>query len=311
MIDRSLLALTDFQALGILVYGGPGSRKTNGIHTCPPPILHNDLEGGSSSLMPWIRRRRRYNEKSWTEVSDDLRTQAFLMLSDDNKKFCNEVTRIAPAPYIDVVYYDVLDPASYEEYARVVATFDSKLYNTLTTDSLQELSTETQTYAKKQKGMDPLEPMHVSLWSNAQERAKIQMRKVKNYRDQGVFVYFTCSETIDKDYVTDPRSAQPGSAPEQPYSVKGTANVPGQLAPTIQHVCDLMIHTRALSGQTVWVTKPEPLPGGSAHWEAKDRTGRISNHYNDPNVRKILDQIYGQEIRKRIYGEGIALATGR
>ena len=54
MIDRSLLALTDFQALGLLVYGGPGSRKTNGIHACPPPILHNDLEGGSSSLMPGL-----------------------------------------------------------------------------------------------------------------------------------------------------------------------------------------------------------------------------------------------------------------
>lgn len=154
--------------------------------------------------------------------------------------------------------------------------------------------------------MDPLEPMHVSLWSNAQERAKIQMRKVKNYRDQGVFVYFTCSETIDKDYVTDPRSASPGQVPEQPYSVKGTANVPGQLAPTVQHVCDIMAHTRAMNGQTIWVTKPEPLQAGSASWEAKDRTGRISNHYNDPNVRKILDQVYGQDIRKRIYGEGIA-----
>lgn len=308
MISSALLTMTNNRALGFLIYGQGGTRKTNGIHTLPPPILLHDTEGGTSSILPWIRRQKRWDGE-WQDVSEADRQLAFSLLSKENAVYIAETTRIASAPYIDVIYYDILVPESYTTFVKNIGDLDVRAYNSLAVDSLQELSMDTQTFSKKQAGVDVLEPMHVKLWTGAQERMKIQLRKMKNYRDQGVFIYFTCSETIDKDYVTDPRSAPPGAPPEQPYSVKGTVNLAGQLVPTVQHVCDIMAHAKPLNGQVMWITKQEALPAGGAYWEAKDRTGRIAQHYNDANIRKILDQIYGEDIRKRIYSEGIRLCT--
>ena len=310
MIPSNLLFLTNNRALGFIIYGSGGTRKTNGIHTLPPPIQLHDLEGGTASVQPWIRQHRRYNQSEWIPVSDEMRQQAFSLLSKENKEYIEKVTLIRPAPYIDVIYYDVLEYQSYEMFVKNISDFDVSKYNSLAVDSLQELSMDTQTFAKHQVSIHSDEPMHVKLWGGAQERAKIQLRKMKNYRDSGIFIYFTCSEAIDKDYVTDPRSAPAGAPPEAPFSVKGTVNLPGQLVPTVQHVCDIMAHAKMMNGQMMWITKQEPLPSGSAFWEAKDRTGRLSQHYNDPNIRKILDQVYGEDIRKQIYGEGIKLVRG-
>lgn len=303
MIPPNLLKLTNFQALSLLVYGGPGLRKTFGVHTLPPPILLCDTEGGTSSLSPWIRKRRFYDQSSWTTFSPEDRQKAFDMLSEANRKWLEANTRITPGPYIDVVQFDPTLPGSWDYQVKTIADFDPSSYNSLAVDSLQEFSVETQTYSKSKKGVNVDEPMEVNYWASAQERAKIQLRKLKNLRNSGVFIYMTCSEMIDKEYVTDPREKGKGAQVELPYSIKGTANLPGQLAPSIQHFTDVMLRARKMGNDVVWMSEPEALPSG-AQWEAKDRTGRLEGKFQSPNVRKILDQIYGEETRREIYACG-------
>jgi hypothetical protein len=132
---------------------------------------------------------------------------------------------------------------------------------------------------------------------------------MRNMRDKGVFIYTTCSEAIDKDYVTDPRGQAAGTGVQEPYSVKGTVNVSGQVVPMVQHTHDVMMRARAMGDNIVWVSQPEPISNSGAMWEAKDRTGRIQDKYSPTNIRTILDQVYGQERRKQIYAAGAQAAS--
>lgn len=310
MIQRDLLELTLWRAPGFLVYGGPGLKKTLGIHTLPPPIKAWETEGGSGPLLPWVRTTRQYNESKERVVSQELREQAFGMISDKNMDFVREHTRIKPGPYIDLVTFDALDPAAYDILFQEITHFDVHKYNSAAVDSLHEFSKQIQSFSKRQKWGDggQLEPMEVNIWQPVQERTGILLRKLKNYRDQGVVVYMTSSEQIDKDYVKDPReSKKPGEFPQEPYSVKGTVNMPGKMPNDIQHLIDVMFHAKPVNGEATWVSAQEPLPGGAAHWEAKDRFGRLKTSYHIPNFRKIFDQIYGEDIRAKIYASGAPL----
>lgn len=291
MIPTTLLKLTDYKALGFAIYGGPGLDKTKGVATLPPKTLLLDFEGGTTSLMPWIHRTRSWDEASWHEYSQ----------ADREAVFQPERSFIKPAPYIDIIHFDPTIVECYDAVVTTVTQFKPETYSSLALDSLHEFSAETQTFTKG-KGNELL-PMSGN-WSGAQERAAILLRKMRAFRDSGVFIYLTSSEQVDKDYVTDPRSAKKGETPQEPYSVKGTLNVPGKLVSAVQHAVDVMGHARSMNGSTKWVFKPEPLPGGSAQWEAKDRTGRIKTEYCTPNIRQIMKEIYGEEVARQIYGAG-------
>lgn len=287
------------RAQGILVYGGPGTRKTNSIHTLPPPVWLADFEGGTQSLLPWTRRTRKWEDTEWVELSDADRQESYDMLNDDNKKYVQTVTRINPRPYVDIVYYDNMNPMSYAGYIRDIAQFDLQMYKSCALDSLKEFSEDVRTMAKG-TGKE-LDEFKASLWGGVQDRTGALCRYLRNFRDKGVFIYLTSGEEIDKVYLKDPREKRPiGDAPPEPISTKGGISMFGRLPGELQHLVDIQLHVRTMGERTVWVKIPEAIAPG-VFWEAKDRTGRLKSDYLQPNVRAMLNDIYGEERRKQIY----------
>lgn len=297
-ISKSLLAATESRGVGIATYGGAGLKKTNFIHTLPPPILDLDIgEGGTSSLLPWIRRRRESGESTWTEYTQAQRESWFNLLHPDVKASVS----IKPAPYIDIVHFDNMTYDAYNHLVQVVGNFDRSKYNSLAVDSLQELSVTTQTFSKGQGNSTLLMGDVPRAWFGAQERAAMALRNLRNIRDSGIFVYLIGGEDIAKDYVSNPLEKRPaGSSPPEPYSVRGTVNMPGQLAGALSHIPDILMHAKLFNGAIKWVTQPDMLPGGGAHWDAKDRFGRLDK-YEDPNFRNMAKKIYGEGGQQAIY----------
>lgn len=295
-IPLSLLTLTNRKALGTVGYGGAGLWKSYVKHTLPGPILDFDFEGGNVSLLPWLRRQRKWNEKEWNVVSQQEREAAYSMIPSDKQG-----TSIRPQGLIDTIWYDNMDRASYFQFVGDLGSFETSMYNSLCLDSLMEFSFDVKTASKAAgKETDAFTPGGTP-WDQIQERTAIQLRRLSNYRDQGIFIYLIGQELIDKDYVKDPRSKEKGEAAPEAYSVKGTVDVPGKMVNSVQHVTDLMFHCRTMNNAPVWVTRPEPLPGGGANWEAKDRTGRIKEMFIRPNFRTIFKDIYGEEGMSAIY----------
>lgn len=296
-IPLNLLTLTNRSALGTVAYGGAGLRKSYVKHTLPGPILDFDFEGGNVSLIPWLRRQRKWNEKEWSIVTQAEREAAYATIPSDKQG-----TTIKPQGLIDSIWYNNMDRASYHQFVGDLGVFDTTKYNSLSLDSLAEFSFDVVTSTKGHGLEAEAYAEGATPWNNIQERTAIQLRRMRNYRDSGVFIYMTGTEQIDKDYVKDPRSKKPGEQAPEPFSVKGTVNVPGKMVAAVQHVTDLMFHCRMLNMQPVWVTKPEAITSGSdANWEAKDRTGRIKDIYMVPNFRTVFKQIYGEEGYGAIY----------
>jgi hypothetical protein len=299
MIPKPLLAATDGRGVGVATYGGAGLKKTNFAHTLPPPILVLSIgEGGTSSLLPWIRRSRDSSTSAWTEYTQEQRDSWFGLLHADVKA----TVSIKPRGLIDVIHFDNMKWDSYNHLVEVIGGFDLGKYNSLVGDSLQELSIITQTFSKGAGNENALMGDVPRSWFGAQERAGMTIRKLRNIRDNGIFVYLTGGEDIAKDYVQNPleKRAQ-GQPPPEPYSVRGTVNLPGQLAGALSHIPDILMHARLMNGGIKWVTQPELLPGGGAHWDAKDRFGRLDK-YEDPNFRTMAKKIYGEGGMKEIYG---------
>lgn len=296
-IPLSLLTLTEGRAVGMCPYGGPGKKKTLAIHSCPYPILLHDFDHGTGPLIPWTRRIRTWDAQ-WQSVSQEARLAAWEMLPPELRA---EAT-IKPNPLIDIIVYDTFAKESYDHFIGQIGSFDPAYYNTLALDSLQEFNFEVQSFTKGggQLAVDTV--MSGTLWGPVQERCGIALRRLKNYQNAGVFIYLTGNEQIDKDYVTDPRNQKKGQA-EEAYSVKGTVGLPGKLAGTIPHLVDIMCHAKSMNGGVWFVTKDEPLPGGAANWEAKDRFGRL-DMYMPPNVRSFFNKLYGEETTKAIYASG-------
>lgn len=311
-VPLELLTPLGGKALCFTVYGGPGLWKSHAIHTLPPPVLMLSFEDGHVSCLPWVRAMRTWSDKGWTRLDQPSRekiyTEAYTRLNNKGVmamvEVAERVTPILPAPYIDVVRFDPTDSESYNQLVSEIANLDLQAYNSVAVDTLQELSAETQTFSR---GTGQFwTTMSGQTWGGAQERAAMCIRKLQSYLSKGMFVYMNTSENIDKDYITDPRNQPKGQA-ESPYNVIGAPNVPGKLVPLVQHATDVLAHARLLNGKGWWVVHPEPItPGNQAVWQAKDRTGRIKDPYCRPNVRLILDQILGEETRRKIYGHGAA-----
>lgn len=293
MIPKTLLTLTESRAPGICVYGGPGRKKTHSAYTLPGPVLLLDFEGGSGSVMPWVARKRNSDQSNWTIVSQEERELAQAMTREEYR---GSIVR-KPGPIIDCIWFDTLRYESYHEFVSILGNLPGP-YNSIVLDSMKEFSFDTQTFSKGAGGV--FEPMELKLWGGAQERAAIALRRLKNLRDSGVVIYLIGTELIDKDYVTDPRSLQPGQRPEQPFSVTATVDAPGKLVGVIVHVVDILLHARPLNNEITWVSDPEPLPAGNCSWEAKDRFKRLER-FNAPNFHAMFAKLYGAETRDKIY----------
>lgn len=310
-IPIELLRLTDSRAVGICPYGSHGVLKTNAIHTLIPPILSCDFEGGSSSIMPWIRRRRNWDSREWVEYSQEERERVYEMgfgtVEKAQRPYTAGYTGIKPAPYIDVISFDPMEPKAYLKFYEEILSLDTTFYNSVAIDPLFELSTLVQSFTKGLEwGAEKVdEPMQINLWAGVQERTKIALRRLRSYRDKGVFIYLTCSEDIEKDYVKDPRELKKGEKQEA-YAVRGTVNLPGKLIKDFQHLIDILFHAKMANGSPAWVIIPESLPAGGAYWEVKDRTGRIKSQggYHAANIKNLLGYIYGEETRDKMYVEG-------
>lgn len=300
-IPTHLLAATESRAPGFCTYGGPGLKKTNAIATLPPPILMLDTsEGGSGSVLPWVRRRRLATSTTWTVYTDAQREYFLSLLHPDVAK---NRALAKPGPYIDIIQYDNTDPDSFDKFIEDLANFDVEFYNALACDSLHELAELSKTHARG--NFDSLMSEVNWSWAQAQERTAQRLRKIRNYRDQGIFVYLTGADDIAKDYVKNPMDKRKDgeSAPEA-YSVRGTVDLPGQLAKAVCYVPDVLMHAKlgSVNGQSqpVWCTRPEKLPGGGASWDAKDRYGRLAQ-YEPPNFRLICKKLYGDAGYKALY----------
>lgn len=295
-IPIELLKATEGNAVGTLTYGGPEMWKTFAIHTLPPPILLFDFEQGTGSLIPWVRRRRRWDSNNWLEYTDADREQAAALVVRPI------ATPVKPSPYVDVISYNNMNGESYTKFSVDIAEFDPSEYNSIALDSIGELNFSVQTFAKARSGRELDSEMELQLWGGVQERTAIQLRKLRNYRNAGVFIYITGGEHIDKEYVIDPRAKPKGMPAEEPFSVKGSVQVAGQLVGVCRHITDLMAHARLQNGKVTWVFSPEAITAGNASWEAKDRFGRLEK-FEVPNFRSIFNKIYGEEGRKEIYAE--------
>ncbi len=304
-IPLNLLAATESRAPGIGVYGGAGMKKTHAACTLPPPVLHLDIgEGGTGSILPWVHRRRNSDSKVWTTYTQAQR-EHFLSLCDesvlgDGKKLLPTYPW-KPKPCVDVIHFDNTRYDSYQEMVEVIGNFDHTYYNSLSLDSLHEYAVETQTFAKGKDGFMKLMNDVAFSWVGAQERAFQGLRRLRNYRDNGVFIYLVGSEDIAKDYVKNPMEKRDkGETVPEAYSVRGTVLAPGALANGISHIPDVLCHTKLVNGAIVWVTEPEMLPGGGAHWDAKDRFGRLKK-WENANIISICRRLYGVEGANAIY----------
>lgn len=298
-IPKELLAATENRGVRITAYGGPALLKTFFTHTLVPPTLHFDIgEGGTGAILPWINRRRESFETKWTVYSQEQRESFFKLVQADEVKRNNP---LPPKGYVDTVHYDNLRYETYEEFLRDVQNFDYNYYNSVAFDSLQELSEASKTYSRGSQGLFiGMSEVNWS-WARAQERSAIILRFIRDLCNKGIMVYCTGSEDISKEYIKNPLSKAQGEAPQEPYSIRGTVNVPGMLAAALPHFPDILCHARKLNGVVTWVTDPEIIaPGSGAYWDGKDRYGRLKS-YEEPNFYKMCERLYGVEGRKAIY----------
>lgn len=299
-IPLDLLASTNFEAPCFCVYGGPGLHKSHSTHTLPYPILVHLFEpGGSASYLPWIARQRQSGDREWMTLTQQQREKFATFVNVEKVAYPSQVK---PAPLIDVITYDNTDWVSYQHFVENMGNLDYSYYNSVVIDSLQEWSFDTRTFTKGEKNKGKLMNEIPFSWVQAQERANMALRELASYKRKGVCVYLIGAETISKDYVKSPMEKGKGEQAQEPYSIKGTVDLPGQLASGLGHTPDILMHARLVNNKSIWMTEPEMLPGGAAWWDAKDRWGRLSKAVY-PNFRTIFDQLVGgQEERKVIYG---------
>lgn len=302
-ITQDLLWHTLGTAPAILTYGGPGLKKSHLSHTLPPPILFHDWEGGIGSIGPWIRAIRQWDSSDWVRISQEQR-ESFAAAVPEEARVLKGIAPVPPKPLIDVITYEPMEPGSYDHFALQLGSFDYGRYSSTVVDSLQEFSQGTQTKSKPQSEGKVLTRdtlMAGKMWMGAQERAAMQIRYTKELKKRGVVVYLIGSEAIDKEYVTDPLSQKKNEA-QEPYSVKGTVALPGQLTSIVPHQVDLMFRVRAISGKPMLVLCKESLPSGAC-WETKDRYGRLDQDYYLPSFIPIFKVLFGDDIRK-VYAAG-------
>ena len=305
VVNKNHLILADGRGIGFCIYGPPGMRKTLSLWSAPPPILVFDFEGGTSSLLPWIRRARNWNDREWTVYPQTVRDAAFARITDTHRK---SYATTNPGPLIDVIHYENQTVEAWSQFVLDAANIRPADYNTVAIDSIKEYSEGSKTFSRGVGNEHKLMNDVPFSWVGAQERSQQIMRKLRDLRANGVFVVLLSQQDVVKEYVFSPMSKD--KKREEPYSVQGTVNAPGQLANAVTHIVDVLMHARVLNAKPCWVAKPEPLPGGSAWWDGKDRYGALPDAVQ-PNFYTAIAHICGTDGANAIYSDGYALVTAQ
>jgi hypothetical protein len=104
------------------------------------------------------------------------------------------------------------------------------------------------------------------------ERLNMLIRRTKDLRKQGVNVVFLAHEDIQKVYGRGGAITAKGQTPQEPVTIKGQLDLPGNRTPDeFSRAADNIFHVRYAMGKPVWVARREPLSSGSDYWEVKDR----------------------------------------
>ena len=145
-------------------------------------------------------------------------------------------------------------------------------------------------------------------WVGAQERSRMVLARLRDLRNSGVYIVLLSQQDIVKDYVFSPMNKDHKN--DEPAAVSGTVNAPGQLASAVTHIVDVLLHVRMMNAAPCWIAKPEPLPGGIAYWDAKDRYGALEP-YSLPSFHSAICAINGKDLGSAIYTHAYAMVEAQ
>ena len=151
-------------------------------------------------------------------------------------------------------------------------------YKTIVIDSGAELMRLYFSWEMKKSGTDMDTIRSMQNYPGATERFNILIRRLKDYRSQGLNVVITSHESIDKIYAKGGMMGEKGQRGEsEAAAIKGWPDFPGKRAPDeVCRAADNVFRVRTINGKVCWMCKREAIPGGGdAYWEVKDRFGGL------------------------------------
>lgn len=147
----------------------------------------------------------------------------------------------------------------------------SNKYKTIVFDSAGELA---RLYFSKDIGKtaeDTEKIRAVNNYTGTSERLNMLVRRCKDLKRTGVEVVFLAHEDIQKVYARGGAIAQKGQLPQEPVSVKGQLDLPGNRTPDeFSRAADNIFRMRYASGKSVWIGRREQLSSSNDWWEVKD-----------------------------------------
>jgi hypothetical protein len=145
-------------------------------------------------------------------------------------------------------------------------------YKTVVFDSVGELA---RLYFSKDIGKTASDTEKIRAVNNyvgTTERLNMIVRRCKDLRNQGVEVVFLAHEDIQKVYGRGGAITAKGQTPQEPVSIKGQLDLPGNRTPDeFSRAADNIFHVRFSMGKPVWIGRREALSNASDFWEVKDR----------------------------------------
>jgi hypothetical protein len=150
-------------------------------------------------------------------------------------------------------------------------------YKTVVFDSVGELA---RLYFSKDMGKiasDTEKIRAVNNYVGTSERLNMLVRRCKDLRDTGVNVVFMAHEDIQKVYGRGAAITAKGQTPQEPVTIKGQLDLPGNRTPDeFSRASDNIFHVVSRGGKLIWVARREPLTSGNDCWAVKDRFNALA-----------------------------------
>lgn len=122
---------------------------------------------------------------------------------------------------------------------------------------------------KHSKDMDTIRM--VNNYPGATERLNMIVRRLKNFRAAGMEIVFIAHEDVEKLYLKGSGIPMKGQPQQEPYAMKGWADLPGKRAPDeFGKAVDNLFHIRRVNNKAQWIACRESI-GPGAEWDVKDR----------------------------------------
>lgn len=169
-------------------------------------------------------------------------------------------------------------------------------YKTLVIDSGGELARLTFSFDMKKHAGDFFKESKEKIrmpnnYPGATERMNMIFRRLKNCRAVGMEVYITAHEDVEKLYLKGGEIAQKGQPQQEPYALKGWADLPGKRAPEeLGRAVDNQLRVRLVNKEFSWIAIPESIGPGCV-WCVKDRFNApmINGGYLPASYEKIAE----------------------